>query len=179
MMSIVVNVGHKNYGYTEVKPLWMEQLDHYINNVSTKYGEKFVAENIEIAKDIISGKKINWAKYAKIAGLIGVAIAAFADLTAMPVSAAVAFAPHDAIDLGPLDKFTNSVWWTMFKAGCYIATPLLGWAGWTILFSGTNTGKRTTAKVMLISIIGGLLFLAGAPWAKDQLVNLVSRVFNI
>jgi hypothetical protein len=181
MSNYVVNVGHRDYGYAKVEPLWKRQLEHYVDNVAAKYDEKFVKENVEIAKDIMAGKKINWSKFAKIAALFGIATIAFADLTAIPVSAApiqTASVYYDIVDLDPLKRFTSEIWITMLKAFGYISVPMLGWSAWQLFSSGTDQGKRTTAKIMVVSIIGGFIFLAAAPWAGEQLDHLVHRIFS-
>jgi hypothetical protein len=170
--DLIVNIGHRNYGYVRLDYQWKQQLEHYLDNVSDKYEGELVDANKHLAKSLLSGNT-DWKKYAKIALKTAAVVLAFLTLETDTIYAA----PDVGIDISPIKTFSMGIWWTMFKAFSYLSVPIIGWAGYILLFAGANTGKRTSAKLILIGVITGLLFLGSAPWASHQLEVLVTKVF--
>jgi hypothetical protein len=161
MGEMTINVGHKAYGY--------RPLDEY-KNILIEYGVPQKKLKIDLDKIAHYYKKA--AKYLIVLEVAFLALGVttvFASPEAVPVG----------IDLGPIDKFSKEIWLTMLKALSYISIPIFAWIGYIFAFAGTNSGKRTAAKITLFSLVGGIAFVAGAPWAGHELVGLCRRIFHV
>jgi hypothetical protein len=120
----------------------------------------------------------NSEKCLKLAGkvLTGLSFALLAlDTTANNVFAATA----KEVSLGPFEGAVMDVYWLMFRGILYVSIPALAWVGYTIAFSGNNSGKRTAAKVALFSIIGGNISVASAPWAARFIYDFCKSHFSM
>jgi hypothetical protein len=173
-----INVGCKEYGYSRIE-LVRSELQHYLDNVATKYEGDFVEENKRLARDFLSGR--NLSRYVGIASSVIIASVALLGLMSPELALAqgtqaVEVAGH--IDVSPLDRFFNEVYWTMFKVLMYIATPVWAWVGYILTLGGANNEKRTQAKKVGVGLISGTAVTASAPWATRQLFNLWKLIFG-
>jgi hypothetical protein len=171
---LTINIGHQLYGYRQLE-LKNQMLD-YIHGAKDYVGE-FAESSKQLAKGILSVNKDSLKKYAKILfKSLTILTVAFYAIHVDPISA---FAPTSGIDIKPIENFSMEIYWTMLKAILYISIPIFAWIGYIFAFAGTNAGKRSAAKTVLISVIGGIAFVAGAPWGAHQIYNLCRHIFNI
>lgn len=169
---MIVNIGSKENGYYRVSSTVRDVLENYLDNVAPRMNKGAVEENVDLARSILSGKSI--AKYSR---LIGTVLLASVSLLGL-LSPELAFATTGAhIDISPLDKFFNEVYWTMFKVLMYLSTPVWAWIGFILALGGANNEKRTLAKRLAGSLIAGTGMAAGAPWASDALFSLWKTIF--
>lgn len=175
---MIVNVGHKEYGYSRVDFVRSE-LQHYLDNVASKYSGDFVEENKRLAKDILEGRRLS--RYTAIAGGVIIATIALLDL----IHPGIALASGDKaievagnIDTTPIDKFFKEVYWTMLKVLFYISTPIWAWVGYVLAMGGANNEKRTQAKKIGTGLVVGTAVAFSAPWLNSQLHKLLHLIFT-
>lgn len=155
-----INVGTKEKGYIAIaKENHMDLLQHYLDNVAPKYEGDFVERNKQLAKDWLSKK--NLAKYA---GLVGVTFIGAMALIGLMTTGDPTLATDGIIDISPLEKFFNSVYWTMFRVLMYISTPVWAWVGFILATGGANSEKRTQAKKVATGLVIGTAITASAPY---------------
>src|SRR5690242_2776777 len=142
---VIVNVGHKDYGYIRLHQ------DAICNLAVPEENRK---EKLRKAVKLA----------AKTLTIIEIAIIAL-DLFAQTGFAHAIPASSDIIDLSPLDTLQHEIWLLMLKGILYVAVPVYAWCGYIFAFAGHNAGKRTTAKWVALAMTGGIAFVCGAPWA--------------
>jgi hypothetical protein len=163
-----VNVGTKERGYVAVTKSHEEILQHYLDNVADKYEGDFVERNKSLAKDWINKKSL-----AKYAGLVGVTFLGVMSLVSLATDPTAVFASTGTvIDTTPLDRFFNTIYWTMAKVLMYIATPIWAWVGYILATGGANSEKRTHAKRVASGLVIGTGIVVSAPFLTRQLFRL-------
>lgn len=154
-----INVGTKEKGYIPVKVSHTDYLQHYLDNVAVKYEGDFVEQNKALAKDWLNKK--NLSKYA---GLVGVTCIGALALISLATVGDTTLATDGIIDVSPLERFFNSVYWTMFRVLMYISTPVWAWVGFILATGGANSEKRTQAKKVASGLVLGTAITASAPY---------------
>lgn len=162
-----INVGTKEKGYMPVQKTHEDILQHYLNNVAVKYEGDFVEQNKELAKDWLSKRSL-----IKYAGLVGVTFLGVVTLIGMATGDPVFASSGIVIDTSPLDKFFNTIYWTMVKCLMYIATPVWAWVGYILATGGANSEKRTQAKRVATGLVIGSGVVVSAPFLTRQLFRL-------
>jgi hypothetical protein len=161
--TLVVNMGHKNYGY---------------RNVLADYG---------VPQEMLDIKPSKLEKFVKIASkaimiieiaLLALDLCAGTSFASVIAPGAVATA-GDLIDLGPLNTFQHELWLLMLRGILYLAIPVYGWCGYVFALAGQNGGKRTAAKWIAASMTGGIAFVAGAPWAGNAVYKFFRAIFHV
>jgi hypothetical protein len=153
-----INIGNRDYGYKNILEYKQVLIEHGVPEERLK----------------LDRSKLN--HYYKLASKALVCLeVAFLSLG---VDATLA-APQTGIDISPIEDFSNEIWATMLKAILYLSLPCYAWVGYVFAFAGQNSGKRTVAKVIFFSIVGGTVFVAAAPWASNQVYNIARRVFHV
>jgi hypothetical protein len=162
MSGLVINVGHKAYGYRNILEDYGASKE--MINIEPRKIEKFVK---------LATKAVTAIEVALIALdlFAGTSFASAAD-PAVPASG-------DIINLDPLDTLQHEIWLLMLKGILYLAIPVYGWCGYVFALAGNNAGKRTTAKWIGLSMTGGIAFVAGAPWAAGAVYKLFRAVFHV
>jgi hypothetical protein len=162
VISVIANVGYKGT-YKMV----------YCDNIR----ESLV--QLGIPDEALSINRSNKQKYIKLAtkALTVIQIA----LMALDFDSITSFAagPTHDIDIAPLETGAMDIYWLMLKAILYISIPVFAWVGYIFAFAGSNGGKRTAAKVVLFSLIGGIAFVAGAPWMAKLVYAFCRSVFHV
>jgi hypothetical protein len=164
-----INVGCRERGieFAPIRKTHVDLLQHYLDNVADKYEGDFVEKNKKFAKDILNKK--NLVKYGSLVGTTFLGVMTLIGL----MSGDPTYASTGAIiDTGPLDRFFNTVYWTMFRVLMYISTPVWAWVGYILATGGSNSEKRTQAKRVATGLIIGTGITASAPYLTRQLFNL-------
>lgn len=154
-----VNVGTKERGYIAVERTYEDLLRNYLDNVAPKYQGDFIEQNKSLANDWL--KKGRVVKYA---GMVGVTILASLSLISLMTIGDTSLAGNGIIDISPLEKFFNSIYWTMFRVLMYISTPVWAWVGFILATGGANSEKRTQAKKVATGLVVGTAITASAPY---------------
>lgn len=157
-----VNIGTKESGYMPVKVSHVDYLQHYLDNVVVKYEGDFVEQNKELAKDWLN--KRNLAKYAGLVGVTFIGALALISLATVGDHTLAVTATTGFVDISPLERFFNSVYWTMFRVLMYISTPVWAWVGFILATGGANSEKRTQAKKVATGLVCGTAITASAPY---------------
>lgn len=180
MTTMTINVGHPAYGYKSVHEdfHFKNLLENYIHNIAPQYEGEFVDENISLAKRILSGKKVNMKKVAKIACYSFVFTVAVYGLINPSICGAQELATSVDFDIKPLTIMINSLYMLMLKVAGIIATPYLAWCGYTIMLGGSSPEKRTRAKQMFFGIVGGILLLVATPYISSHLIAWAKAIFS-
>jgi hypothetical protein len=110
--------------------------------------------------------------YKKALKLIGLSTATLT-LGLEPISAYAS----GTIDTTPIDGFFDEVYWLILKIAGYVSTPVVAWAGYNVVVSGTSSEKRAIAKSTLLWVVIGLGVIAGAPWASKAVIALWGSLF--
>lgn len=161
---------------------YIQLLDRYIEEAPKKYEGDFVEKNVELAKQIKSGK-INYRKLVAVG--TGCAIVVGALLGLIDPTSAFASTHHAVtttaglIDADPLKKFFHEIYYSLLRIILYLTIPVWAWVGVTLAFSGANVERRTMAKKIGSALIIGVGFVVGAPWIANQIYNLWVHVFSI
>lgn len=162
------------------KEMTYEQLlDHYINEVPKKYEGQIVEQNVELAKQIKSGK-INYKKLVVVG--TGCAIIVGALIGLIEPTSAFASTHHAVttvaqINTDPLKKLFNTIYYAMLRVVLYLTIPVWAWVGITLAFSGANVERRTLAKKIGSGLVIGVGFVVASPWIANQIYNLWVHVF--
>jgi hypothetical protein len=156
--KVRVNVGTKERGYVAVVN-HEDYLQRYLDNVADKYEGDFIERNKELEKDWLANRDLS--KYAK---LIGVTFLGAVALIGLMTTGDVTLATDGIIDISPLERFFNTVYWTMFRVLMYISTPVWAWVGFILATGGANSEKRTQAKKVASGLVIGTAITASAPY---------------
>jgi hypothetical protein len=158
---MIINVGTKETGYKEIHDTRL--LEEYLDSVSPR---QVVTED---KKPFLSGRRFE--KFLKISMIV-----LYGGLTLLGVSD-IADAASTIINVAPLEKFFNEVYWTLFKVALYLSVPVWAWVGIIISTGGANQEKRTLAKKVGTGLVIGTGIIASAPWGSEQLYNVWRHVF--
>lgn len=161
-----VNIGTKEIGYMPVVRTHEDLLKHYLDNVANSYEGDFIEKNKELARDWLSKKSL-----AKYAGLVGVTFVGAMALVGLMTTGDPTLATNGIIDISPLERFFNTVYWTMFKILMYISTPVWAWVGFILATGGANSEKRTQAKRVASGLVIGTAITASAPYLTRMIFN--------
>lgn len=157
-----VNIGTRELGYVAIQRNHEDLLKHYLDNVAPKYEGDFIDKNRELAKDWLSKK--NLAKYAGLVGVTFIGAMALLGLIGAGDPTYAVEVSTGVIDISPLERFFNSVYWTMFRVLMYISTPVWAWVGFILATGGANSEKRTQAKKVATGLVVGTAITASAPY---------------
>lgn len=154
-----INVGTKEKGYIAVERTYEDLLRNYLDNVAPKYQGDFVENNKSLAINWLNKRNI-----AKYAGMVGAVVVASLALISLMTVGDTTLAGNSIIDISPLERFFNSIYWTMFRVLMYISTPVWAWVGFILATGGANSEKRTQAKKVATGLVVGTAITASAPY---------------